>query len=240
MEDGAAQTRILVVGDTHGAREAIETLVSEVSDIPWDGVLMVGDFTRSSRHKEPALSDVEQELHFALDCLDTLGAPVLWVPGNHDPKELEGPGTLDRRSGRIGDLSCFGIGGAGPARFGFPYEWDEHEIAEIEVQDHDILLSHTPPRGARDRVIWGRRVGSRSIRELALSHFRVTVCGHIHEAAGVQRLNHRLVLNAGALGPPFARLQYGELRLIEGEIFARHVNLQTGKEQELSEVRPVC
>ena len=234
------ETRILVIGDTHGARDALETVVSKVSDVDWDGVLMVGDLAGSSKKQHPALSEVEQELQFALECLGTLGAPVFWVPGNHDPRELDGPGSLDRRSGQIGDLSIFGIGGAGPARFGFPYEWDEQEIAELEVEDHDLLLSHAPPRGARDRVLWGRRVGSRSIRDLATSRFRVTICGHIHEAAGVQRLGDRLVLNAGSLGPPFANLQFGELWSTRGEIFARHVNLRTGKEQELGETRPVC
>ena len=223
--------RILVIGDTHGARDPVLRLLGAVGSETWDGVLWVGDVAPPvGRH--PSLQQVEAERDFLLRALKPLGADVLWVPGNHDPRELDGPGCVDRRNARLAGLSVYGLGGAGPARFGFPYEWGEGEIRALAPEPHDVLLSHCPPYGARDRVFWGRRVGSRAVAELSRS-FRLTVCGHIHEAAGVQRFREGLVLNAGSLGEPFAKLQHGEiLHHGDGSLTVRHVLLR-GKGETL-------
>jgi Icc-related predicted phosphoesterase len=69
------------------------------------------------------------------------------------------------------------------------------------VHARTIVVAHPPPRGCRDRVLgrWpaGSRGVSRLIRKTAPA---VMVCGHIHEAAGVERLGDTLVVNC-ALGP---------------------------------------
>ena len=242
---GDTTTKILVIGDHHGARPLFEELLEKVGDQKWHGVLLVGDLAPHTKTKSPPLELVEAERDYLLRSLEPLSAPVLWVPGNHDPRELDGPGNIDRRSAEIAGLSIYGIGGAGPASFGFPYEWTDEEIRDLDPSPHQILLSHCPPYGARDRVLWGRRVGSRALTELA-PRFRVFVCGHIHEASGVQAFGDKtqgpqtLVLNAGSLGKPFPVLQHGEIHHHADDTFTiRYVSHIKGKVHELREERPL-
>jgi Icc-related predicted phosphoesterase len=131
------------------------------------------------------------------------------VPGNHDVRH-EAPSNVDGRSVDWLGLRVYGLGGGGPRRFGFPYEWTEDEVAHIPPPVYDLLLTHTPPFGtALDTTVHGRHVGSPTIRGWALAAGGLLVCGHIHEAAGVEQLGDCLCYNAGSLGEPFGQTQVG-------------------------------
>ena len=180
-----------------------------------DGVLIVGDFFGEMHLGDTYGSDQratnQRHLEQAVTTVEQLGVPVLWVPGNHDTPHLIGDGNVDGRLRSIVGIRIAGIGGSGPARFGFPYEWDEDEIRALELPDCDVILSHTPPVDTSlDETAWGNRhAGSHAIRERAERHDGVLVCGHIHEAAGAVQLEGCLCLNAGALGQPFGEAQVG-------------------------------
>ena len=167
-------------------------------------------------------------LHELRSIFSLPGARVLWVPGNHDPAGFEDRDNCDRRSVNVSGLRVFGIGGAGPDRFGFRYEWSDDEIDTIRPPRHDVLLSHAPPIDTRlDQLASGRHVGSSGVRDLALAASRVLVCGHIHESAGVDRVGDLVMLNAGALGEPFGRAQYGLIELSRSHAAVTHVDLTT-------------
>lgn len=229
-----------VLGDIHGVLPGVERALEHLATLQLAGVLLVGDFAspayerRAWRlgHDETALA---AELEEILVRVGRLGVEVAWVAGNHDLPMRDRPSCCDRRLVVLGGARVYGIGGAGPDRFGFPYEWDEAEISALPVPDHDILLSHAPPaRTALDQVARsGAHVGSEAVREIAARHSRVVVCGHIHEARGVDRLGDTICLNAGSFGSPYQRLQVGLVRLGPEGAEVRHIDLETGQEKVL-------
>jgi Icc-related predicted phosphoesterase len=129
----------------------------------------------------------------------------------------------------LGGLRLTGIGGAGPARFGFCYEWSEEDIDNRIVFAADLLLCHCPPNGLLDRTKSGEQVGSLALRRIARAHQGVYVCGHIHEAGGVGRLGDCLLLNAGGLGAPFGAAQVG---FVHGRDGVRWEHLDRGEADE--------
>ena len=148
---------------------------------------------------------------------DAVDGPVLFVPGNHDlpdPPDDVSALNVDGRIVEVEGLRVAGFGGAGPDRFGFPYEWSEEEArGKLEgflgdgAGRVDLCLCHAPPiRTALDRTQTGEHVGSAAVSE-ALLRVRPSlfVCGHIHESAGMDRVDGVLCLNAGALGDPYGR-----------------------------------
>lgn len=210
-----------IVGDVH-ANARLDPVLARLraarASGALDGVLLVGDlgypdvrprrpdFDRAARY----VASVER----VLASVRALGVPVAWVPGNHDTRDVPGEGNADGRVLEVAGLRVHGIGGAGPERFGFAYEWDEDEIRGREAPACDVLLVHCPPLGtAIDALYAGRgHAGSAAIRERAERHRGVLVCGHIHEAPGAALLGDCLCLNAGALGEPFGRPQVGFVR----------------------------
>ena len=143
-----------------------------------------------------------------------MNCPVAFVPGNHDLPDpacdIDGI-DCDGRIAEIAGVRIAGLGGAGPARFGFPYEWgeDEADAALRTLLDGaappDIMISHTPPaRTSLDRTSSGEHAGSEAVRQwIGSVRPKLFVCGHIHEAWGVERIEGVPCLNAGALGEPF-------------------------------------
>lgn len=219
-----------VIGDVH-AHPRLERVLVRLrrarEDGSLDGILLVGDLgypdvrpgrrPDASRHAQ-YLASVDT----VLAAVRALGVPVAWVPGNHDLPDVPGEGNADGRVLDIAGLRVHGIGGAGPERFGFAYEWDEDEIRGRAEPSCDVLLSHTPPARTRlDVVRSGGHVGSEAVRERAARHRGVLVCGHIHEAPGADRVGDCLCVNAGGLGEPYGRAQVAFVRW-DGSAAADH------------------
>jgi len=208
-------TTLAVIGDPHGAWDALQQVCDHLSGERLDGAIVVGDFfgrmCLTDTFDDAALAELHADLHRTLDLLSRAVSPVLWVPGNHDHPDLAGAGNVDGGVAEIAGVRVAGIGGAGPNHFGFPYEWDEDDVRSRDVPPCDILLSHTPPIDTPlDETAWGgRHAGSAAVRERAEAHDGVLICGHIHEAAGAVQLGRCLCLNAGALGHPFGKPQVG-------------------------------
>ncbi len=227
---------LAVIGDVHANWTRLERVLERIAARGADGVLLVGDLgeptprwkgrddvARTGRY----LASVER----ILDRVDALGRPFAWVPGNHDLPEVPGRGKCDGRVVDVAGLAVFGIGGAGPERFGFPYEWDEDEIRARPEPACDVILSHCPPAATPlDFVPISRaHVGSEAVRERAARHAGVLVCGHIHESPAAVQLNKCLCLNVGGLGEPWGRAQVGFATWrADGRHVAEHEDLETG------------
>ena len=231
-------TRLAVIGDIHAHQGNLQRVVAFLSRQPLDGVLLVGDLGshelgRGASHTAERLARYRASVAEVFETVRALKVPVLWVPGNHDLPDLDGEGCVDRgRLSVVGDLRVTGIGGAGPDRFGFPYEWDEDDIHARRLPACDVLLCHAPPaRTPLDRLFNGVHVGSEAIRAHAEATHGVLVCGHILEAPAVTRLGDCLCMNVGGLGQPYGAPQVG---FIQGTEQIRHVNLDTGREIYLS------
>ena len=216
MRDGI--TTLAVIGDVHAHWARLGRVLDRIAREDVDGILLVGDLGHPSvRPGRPDfgvrtryLESVEEVLRRVRD----LGKPIAWVPGNHDLPEVPGEDNVDGRVGDVAGLRVHGIGGAGPERFGFAYEWGEDEIRSREEPACDVLLCHAPP--ANTDLDWvptsHAHVGSEAIRERAQRHRGVLVCGHIHESPGAVLLGDCICLNVGGLGEPWGRAQVGFVR----------------------------
>lgn len=204
---------LAVIGDVHHQIDLLDKVVDRLTAESLGGVLLVGDLGRDlpfGVHRTERDRDAHQEsVERVVAVMQRLNVTLLWVPGNHDLPNLEGAGNVDGKVMELAGLRVGGIGGSGPNRFGFPYEWDEEDIRKRTLDPCDILLSHTPPLDTPlDLTHYGgRHAGSLAVRERAQAHDGVLVCGHIHEAAGSVQLGRCLCLNAGSLGEPFGKPQ---------------------------------
>jgi Icc-related predicted phosphoesterase len=260
------RVRLGIIGDVHGEQGRLSKVVDVLAELEVDGVLLVGDLISHAWAREHGLGPraretFDAEIEQTLSRVAPLGVPTAWVPGNHDlpgvdllpdrsgpvsdpasePPWLRHAPDLDRRVGEVAGLRVYGVGGAGPARFGFPYEWDEAEIDALDMPEVDVILSHTPPaRSGLDRVMNGRMVGSEAVRRLC-KKAHLLVCGHIHEAAGLVEIDGCLCLNAGALGEPYGRSQVAWVDFSRHEaphelgwaVEGTHLDLVGGRRQSL-------
>jgi len=211
--------KIAVIGDVHDHQERLERILDRIAASPPDLTLLVGDVGRDPPWTEPERQSRRQEHDTSVRRVlarirGSLGCPLAFVPGNHDLRDAVTDVDGVNCDGRIVDIAgrrIAGFGGAGPTRFGFPYEWKENEADETlrsllaGAAPVDILISHTPPaRTSLDRTARGEHVGSEAVRRsIATARPSLLVCGHIHESWGVERVDGVLCLNAGALGEPF-------------------------------------
>lgn len=214
--------RIVILGDVHDHQDRLASTLEMLAGMPFDLVLLVGDIGAdppwSSPARELLRANHDASVKRGMDVVRAaLCCPLVFVPGNHDlpapPTDVRGTNT-DRRIVGVAGLQIAGFGGAGPQHFGFPYEWTEAEaeaaLGELLLmleKKVDIFLFHAPPlNSSLDRVRCGEHVGSSAIaRWIARVRPRLFVCGHIHEAWGVEWLNGVPCLNAGSLGEPYGQ-----------------------------------
>jgi len=193
--------KLFAVSDIHGATKPIEKAAPLIREADW--VVIAGDITRTKTRAEAA--DV-------LACLEQYSTRILAVHGNWD--RLEVMDFLDEKGyglhgkGRILDgIGFFGMGGSSPTPMKTATEYTEEDIAlilrtgyaQVREASQVLLVSHVPPRGVRDRSFLGLRGGSHSVKAfLEENPVALCLCGHIHEAAGIERFQSTLVANSGS------------------------------------------
>ena len=195
--------RILATTDFHGDADAFLKTASKAKDVNADVVIICGDVTHFGL------------LHQARDLLSRLHnmkLPTLFVPGNCDMPSLvdektENVQSIHGKCRAIGDFNFLGVGGSSPSPFNTPFELEETEIAKILEKAYDhcqtkrriIVVSHSPPKDTQvDIASTGEHVGSRSVREFTeKTHPELLLCGHIHEAEGMDRIGETLIMNPG-------------------------------------------
>ena len=154
--------------------------------------------------------------------LGLLNIPVLYVPGNHDNRDLWSvKGNLisvdalgDHGPQVVEGVRIMGIGGSWSLG-GFPYEWEDKGLATRlagawPAPDGcpEILLCHAPPADSGvDLTATGETVGSRVLRQIITARRpTLVICGHIHEGLGWGQVGNGIrIFNAGTatvLSPP--------------------------------------
>ncbi|MDI6859209.1 MAG: metallophosphoesterase family protein [Methanocellales archaeon] len=197
--------RVLVIADTHGNFSKIPAILERAGEV--DAILVAGDMTNFGPDRK------------ARELLDVLVASckrVMAVPGNCDPrgvlKVIQNSGLISLHDSALtlNDITFIGLGGSNPTPFGTPFELSEAEIKEIlsrllgKASGRIVLLSHAPPRNTLDATAHGN-VGSVAIREI-LDYVDLVICGHIHEARGIQKVGDTLIVNPGPAAKGFAAL----------------------------------
>lgn len=142
--------------------------------------------------------------------LAALPKPLYTVRGNTDPRRVERFMIASRRFHfldfkrfLVHSVPIVGVSGALPIPFRSRIGWLEAQRLDrlaTQIDAQTVLVAHPPPWGIRDRVAGRWHAGSKGLRRLVENKSpAVLVCGHIHEAAGVERLGHTTVVNC-ALG----------------------------------------
>lgn len=192
--------KLLCVTDLHGDLRSLRRILDHAGTV--DVILLGGDLTNFGTPNQAE----------GLVLLAREHCPVVMaVAGNCDSP------FIDERLAELG-VSLFGRGmihagigfhgvSAMPPWLGSMYELTEpqiqssleHGAAQIEQVSQQVVLSHVPPRQCSlDRTRKGVHVGSSALRNfIARRKPALVVCGHIHEARGVQTLGETMVVNCG-------------------------------------------
>lgn len=204
--------RLVCISDLHGKTESIKKL----KPLKADAIVLTGDITHFGG-KEKAKA--------ALQELFKIKKKVFAVPGNCDlPEVNEVLAELDidlHSSGRVfKNVGFFGVGGSGATPFDTPQEYSEEKLEEflkqgfekIKTQKFKVLVSHSPPHNtAVDTSGSGAHIGSRKVREfIEKNQIDLVLCGHAHEARGLDWIGKTLVINSGPLHMGCARVDIGD------------------------------
>lgn len=193
-----SQMKILAMSDPHGDYSKIKKIVEKAG--VFDLVIIVGDLTNFGPDEK-----VEE-------LVEMFDKPVFAIPGNCDQRsiikvlEASKAVNLHGKAEQIGGVRFIGLGGSNPTPFHTPFELSEEEIEKAlegmvcsaenaENCGTIVLLTHAPPHGARDELPFGH-VGSTAIQKF-LDRVDLIICGHIHEAKGIDRVGKTTVVNTG-------------------------------------------
>lgn len=181
-----------MVSDLHGFLPQLEG---------GDLLIIAGDLT--------SIDTQEQHMVFLSWIAQQRYKKKIWIAGNHDnyligtkfiPINDLGLEYLCDSGTEFENLRIWGspwtktFPGMNPHCKAFTVDTEE-ELAQkwkIIPDDVDILVTHSPPYGLRDRTIRGERVGSKSLQfeALRLNNLKLWVTAHIHEDYGIEPPGH--------------------------------------------------
>lgn len=190
--------KILAISDPHGDYSKIKKMIERAGD--FDLVVIVGDITNFGPDEK------------VNELMEKFDKPVLAIPGNCDQRSIlkaldaSKAVNLHGKTEQIGEIRFIGLGGSNPTPFNTPFELSEEEIEKAlegmvcsaeKAEDCGtiVLLTHAPPHGARDKLPFGH-VGSEAISKF-VDKVDLVVCGHIHEAKGIEKVGKTVVVNPG-------------------------------------------
>jgi predicted phosphodiesterase len=195
--------RVVCISDTHSTNEKISVPDGDV-------LIHAGDLTNGG---------TLDELIAAYAWLSTMPhARIIVTPGNHDfgleiipqlrsmlDKQFPRITTLIDQGTTLGDLHLWGSPYQ-PWFHDWAYNFSKGSAGENQAAEKwkqipsstSVLITHGPPHGILDKTVRGKFVGCRQLRRRIsqLTHLRLHVFGHIHEAHGVQRVGGVLYINA--------------------------------------------
>jgi len=147
-----------------------------------------------------------------LEELSTSARKVFFVPGNLDDptlanwKDTERIACLHAKAVTHNLITFVGLGGSVISPFKTPLEFGEAEASralaeatQTSSSQNMVLVSHCPPKNTKLDLAGGtRHVGSEAVRRFIDERKPVLViCGHIHEAQGVDSIEGVPVVNVG-------------------------------------------
>jgi uncharacterized protein len=211
---------IAYVVDVHDRFEAVPAAIGEIGAI--DLLIVGGDITTGGS-RDDAQAAIEQ--------WRPLAPRLLALAGNMDSPAIDARladlgVSLDARGVVFGDVGVCGVSAAPISPLRTPYELADDElerrvegafaaVADCRVR---IFCPHAPPEGtACDKLGDGRHVGSVVVRRaIEREQPDLVLCGHIHEARGVDELGRTQIVNPG----PVAARHYAVVD-VEDELSVR-------------------
>lgn len=199
--------KILTIADIHGHQDFDDNITGVISNA--DLILIAGDITNFGNGNDAKI---------ILENILRLNKKILAIPGNCDLYSVNHTLTslkinLHAEMKKIDEIALYGIGGCVKTPFNTPQEYKESEIEEIlnaferqeDVRFH-ILVSHSPPANTKlDKTSLGQHVGSKTLRNF-IEKFQadLVICGHIHEARGIDKIGRALIINPGTFPKHYA------------------------------------
>lgn len=195
--------KIISISDLHGDTKNINALYKSCG--PVDLTLITGDLTHFG-----AASQARQ----VIDAVRACCPDVLAVAGNCDEPDVEEylqdeNISLHQRAQVRAGLVFVGMGQSLVCPAATPNVTDEagfkagldKAASQAPADLPLILVVHQPPYDTKnDRVFFGKHVGSHSIRAFIEEKRPIlTVCGHIHEGNGIDRIGRTTIVNPGPL-----------------------------------------
>lgn len=202
------KVKSIIISDTHNQHKSLTLPEGDL-------IIHAGDCTGRGTGRE-----VEKFLHWFSN-LDY--QYKIMIAGNHDfylekialdnPKKPKLPSIENYIPEGVIYLNDSGIEIEGIQFWGSPiqpwfYNWAFNRKRGAEIKKHwdlipsstDVLITHGPVYGILNLCDHGERVGCKDlltkVNELNPSHF---ICGHIHEAYGVEKVGATTFINASVL-----------------------------------------
>lgn len=202
--------KILAISDVHNEVKIARKLKYVIEERKPDVIVVAGDLTSFG----PASA--------ASEILDTLTCgkkdrPVFAVAGNGDNYEvrnvLEKRGVnLHNRAAKVDKVGFVGFSGPSSLQLGglmvLNYDPVGETMKDIDKCEGRVVISHIPPANTKvDTLFTGHHVGSDFLRDMIEEKQPdVVICGHIHEARGVDRIGRTVVVNPGAVCESYAAM----------------------------------
>jgi len=196
--------RVIAFSDIHGSIEIVERVL--VLERAFDLVVLAGDITTAG---------TTSEITKAIERVGVFRKPVIAVAGNMDPLPLERAlmrlgVSIDSRGAVHGDVGFFGVSGAPETPMRTPNEISEREIMDraeagwksVAAARRKIFVPHAAPRDTLlDLAHGGKHFGSTAVRDFILRRKPdAVICGHIHEARGIDTVGGVPSVNCGPAG----------------------------------------
>ncbi len=194
--------KILAVSDIHGDLKKLYRLVDSLDEKP-DAVVVAGDLTPFGPKK--LVPQIKSALKKVSDY-------VFAIPGNEDPDDVRK--LMDKlklnmhgKKMELDDTTLVGFEGARWVETGGEIfiKYDPiHKL--LRSKGKKVLVTHVPPFNTKADKLWtGHHVGSPFLRSLIEDYKPdFVICGHVHEARGVEKLGKTTVVNTGALADGYA------------------------------------
>eukprot|EP00898_Chlorokybus_atmophyticus_P005085 jgi/Chlat1/5578/Chrsp369S00850 len=209
------RTRVVCISDTHGFQDRFD----EIPD--GDVLLHAGDFTNMGKpeevakfnaflgrlpHKEKIVIAGNHDVSFHTEFYEES-----WRNFHHKYTPPSKARELLTNCTYLEDSSTVVKGGW--KVYGSPwspwfYDWafqlqrgaEIRQKWELIPTDTDILMTHGPPAGFRDKILSGKRVGCEDLTDVVLNRVRPMyhVFGHIHEDHGVTSNSTTVFVNASS------------------------------------------
>lgn len=191
--------KILAFVDLHGDTSFLKKIVKRAKKDDIDLVVCAGDFTV-----------FESGAGYVLKKLDSIGKPVLLIPGNHETpetikmaeKEFENIIDLHGKMWKKEGYLFLGFGTGGFAKTDSEFRKTARDWRRKVKDEKIIMVVHAPPHGTKLDDVGGQKVGSKDIRKgIERIIPKLVICGHIHENAGkTDFIGRTQVINPGYEG----------------------------------------
>ncbi|MBI4016968.1 MAG: metallophosphoesterase [Candidatus Aenigmarchaeota archaeon] len=198
--------KILACSDIHGSQTTLDKLAAKAKEENVDFVILNGDFSPPSNENSAPPDMIGRFLR--------LGKKVFVLPGNHETestiKMLEEVYGVKGLHGSYylvnGEIGFFGCGGAElgpqPTSDAEIFERLKYAFEKVKHCRKKIMITHSHPAGSVMEKFTSFFPGSQAVRR-AIDEFKpdLVVCGHVHEAAGIEeKIGNSKVVNVAKNG----------------------------------------